>query len=221
MQASYDRVAGEYAERIFDELKHKPLDRALLARFAEETRGLGPVCDLGCGPGHVARHLRGLGAEVFGIDLSIGMVEQARRLNPEIEFRQGDMLSLDADDGAWGGIVAFYSIIHVPPDELSRALRELWRVLQAGGVLLLSFHVGDETVHLDEWWGEEVSVDFFFFRQEEIEARLTTAGFEVEEVIRRPPYGDVEHQSQRAYVFARKPAARAADGWRNESFARR
>ena len=211
LQASYDRVAEEYAERIFDELRHKSLDRALLARFAEETRGLGPVCDLGCGPGHVARHLHGLGVEVFGIDLSAGMVEQARRLNPQIEFLQGDMLSLDADDEAWGGIVAFYSIIHVPPEEVPRALRELWRVLKAGGVLLLSFHVGEETIHLDEWWGEEVSVDFYFFRPGEIEDCLAAAGFEVEEVIQRPSYKDVEHQSQRAYVFARKPNVRVAN----------
>lgn len=221
MRSSYDRVAGEYAERIFDELKDKPLDRALLARFTEETRGLGPVCDLGCGPGHVARYLHGLGADVFGIDLSAGMVEQARRLNPEIDFREGDTLSLDVDDEAWGGIVAFYSIIHIPPDELLHALRELWRVLRGGGVLLLSFHVGEEIVHLDEWWGEEVSVDFYFFRPGEVVDCLAAAGFEVEEVVQRPPYEGVEHQSERAYVLARKPAVRSANDWRNEFFVRR
>jgi predicted TPR repeat methyltransferase len=72
---SYDRLAGEYARRLFDELNHKPLDRALLARFAQDIRELRPVCDLGCGPGHVTRHLRGLGVEAFGVDLSAGMVE--------------------------------------------------------------------------------------------------------------------------------------------------
>ena len=103
LRASYDRLAGEYAKHLFDELSHKPLDRQLLARFAQETRGLGPVCDLGCGPGHVTRYLRSLGAEAFGVDLSAGMVEQAGRLNPGIEFREGDMRSLDAEDGSWGG----------------------------------------------------------------------------------------------------------------------
>ena len=94
LQTSYDRVAEEYVKRIFDELEHKPLDRQLLDRLAERVRGLGPVCDLGCGPGHVARYLRDREVDVFGIDLSPGMVRQARRLSPEIEFTQGNMLAL-------------------------------------------------------------------------------------------------------------------------------
>jgi hypothetical protein len=50
LQASYTRVAAEYTRRIADELAHKPLDRQLLDRLAERVRGLGPVCDMGCGP---------------------------------------------------------------------------------------------------------------------------------------------------------------------------
>src|SRR6516165_8941440 len=114
VERSYDRVAEEYALRIFGELEHKPLDRQLLDRFAAEVEGLGPACDLGCGPGHVARYLHDRGVRVTGLDLSPAMVEQARRLNPGIAFRQGNMLALDVEHGAWGGIIAFYSIIHVP-----------------------------------------------------------------------------------------------------------
>jgi SAM-dependent methyltransferase len=202
---SYDRVAAEYALRIFGELEHKPLDRQLLDRFAERVQRLGPVCDLGCGPGHVARYLHDRGVQVTGLDLSAEMVEQARRLNPGIEFRRGNMLSLDLEDGAWGGIAAFYSIIHVPRTEIAIALAEMKRVLRPGGVLLLAFHVGDETVHLDEWWGQPVSLDFRFFRPEEMADSLRRAGFEVEEIVEREPYPDVEHPSRRAYIFARKP----------------
>ncbi len=204
LRSSYDRLAGEYARHLFDELDRKPLDRELLARFAERTRGLGPVCDLGCGPGHVARHLRGLGAEVFGLDISPGMVEEARSRNPGIEFRQGDMLSLDAGDDSWGGVVAFYSIVHIPREELPLAFGEMRRVLKPGGRLLLSFHVGEETRHLDEMWGQEVSLDFHFFRTEDVGDLMRGAGFEVEEVVERPPYDeDVEVQTRRAYIFAR------------------
>jgi trans-aconitate methyltransferase len=88
LQGSYDRVAVEYAQRIYKELKHKPLDRQLLDRFAARVRGLGPVCDLGCGPGHGAYYLHRRGVQVAGVDLSSAMVEQARRLNPGIEFQQ-------------------------------------------------------------------------------------------------------------------------------------
>src|SRR5438128_1479673 len=95
VQTSYDRVADEYIERIFDELKHKPLDRQLLDRFAASVQHLGPVCDLGCGPGQVARYLSEQKAQVCSVDLSPEMVRRAQQLNPGIEFKQGNMLSLE------------------------------------------------------------------------------------------------------------------------------
>ena len=134
------------------------------------------------------------------------MVERARRLTPGVEFRQGDMMALDAPDGTWAGIAAFYSIIHIPRGDMARALGELRRVLRPGGLLLLAFHIGDDTIHLDEWWGQKVCVDFFFFRPDEVAGYLRAAGFEIEEIIEREPYPDVEHQSRRAYIFARRPA---------------
>src|SRR5215468_1483095 len=112
-QTSYDLVAEEYVRRIFDELQHKPLDRQLLERFAASVRDVGPACDMGCGPGHVARYLHDRGVAVCGVDLSPAMVDRAQRLTPSVEFRQGDMLALDVPDGIWAGIAAFYSIIHI------------------------------------------------------------------------------------------------------------
>lgn len=206
LQTSYSRVAQEYVERIFNELADKPLDRQLLDRLVEEVRGLGPICDVGCGPGHVARYLQSRGAQVCGIDLAPGMVEQARQLNPGIEFKQGNMLDLDVASEAWGGIAAFYSIIHIPREEVVAALGEFKRILKPGGLLLLAFHIGQEVVHLEEWWGEQVKLDFVFFQPAEMEKNLRLAGFEIQEVIQRAPYPDVEHQSQRAYIFARKPS---------------
>jgi SAM-dependent methyltransferase len=205
VQSSYDRVAAEYVQRISGELKHKPLDRQLLDRFAAAVRGLGPVCDLGCGPGHVARYLHDQGVHVIGVDLSSAMIDQARRLNPGIEFRQGNMLDLDIEDGAWSGVVAFYSIIHISRTDTVAALAEMKRVLRPGGRMLLAFHIGGETIHLDEWWGQPVSVDFHFFHPEEMADSLRIVGFEVEEIIEREPYPEVEYQTRRAYIFARKP----------------
>lgn len=206
-QHSYDVVADEYAERIFDELKHKPLDRQLLDRFAAAVRGLGPACDMGCGPGHVARYLHERGVPVCGVDMSPAMVQRACELTPAVEFRQGDMMTLDRADETWAGIAAFYSIIHISPTDVPRALSELRRVLRPGGTLLLAFHVGDAPVHLDEWWGRKVCVDFFFYRSEAMAQSLRDAGFEVDEIIEREPYPDVEHPSRRSYIFARRPAA--------------
>ena len=206
-EASYDRVADEYVRRIADELEHKPLDRQLLDRFAATVRDVGLACDMGCGPGHVARYLQAHNVQVCGVDLSAELVERARRLNPGIEFQQADMMALDIPDEAWVGIVAFYSLIHIPRADMVQALRELRRVLRPGGVLLLSFHIGDETLHLDDWWGEKVCLDFFFFRSTEMASYLRAADFEVEEIVEREPYPEVEHQSRRSYIFARRTKA--------------
>lgn len=207
-RASYDRVAEEYAAHIAEELAGKPLDRALLACFVEQVGGLGIIADVGCGPGHVAAYVYELGAQVVGIDLSPEMVAVARQRSPAIPFEQGSMLALVVSDASWGGIVALYSIIHLPPEERPRALTEFFRALRPGGLLLLAFHIGDEQRHLDEWWGQEVSLDIWFLRPREIEALLREAGFTIEMSLARQPYApDVEHQSQRAYILARKPAA--------------
>jgi trans-aconitate methyltransferase len=101
IRESYDELADEYTRRIFNELQQKPFDRELLDRYANRVKGLGEVCDMGCGPGHVARYLHDVGIDVFGLDLSPGMLEQARRLNPEIRFLEGNMLGLDFQTKAW------------------------------------------------------------------------------------------------------------------------
>ena len=205
LRDSYDLVAEDYAEEFQSELDKKPFDRKMLDWLAERVGDLGVICDMGCGPGQVARYLHDVGAKACGIDLSQGMVQQAQRLNPGIPFEQGDMLALrDVADNSYGGIAAFYSIIHVPQQYIVQALRELGRVLQPGGTLLLTFHIGREVVHKDEWWGKEVNVDFMFCETGAIKADLATAGFELAEVIERDPYADVEYPSRRAYIFAQK-----------------
>jgi ubiquinone/menaquinone biosynthesis C-methylase UbiE len=147
IRGSYDRLAEEHASRILDELQYKPLDRALLDRFADEVGRQGEVCDMGCGPGHVARYLRDRGTNVFGLDLSPGMLEQARRRNPDIRFCEGNMLALELEDGTLAGITAFYAIVNIPTEYLPLVFREMERVLQPGGLLLLAFHTGDEILH--------------------------------------------------------------------------
>jgi SAM-dependent methyltransferase len=204
IRESYDHLAEEYTRRIFGELQHKPLDRELLDRFAKQTRGQGDVCDMGCGPGHVARYLRDAGASVFGLDLSPGMLEQARKLNPDIAFREGNMMSLDIADGMIAGIAAFYAIVNIPKTILAVVFREMARVLRPGGLLLLAFHAGDEVIQEEELWGHKLSMSFLFFQPSEIQLDLEAAGFVIEEVVEREPYPDVEYPSRRAYILARK-----------------
>ena len=204
--SGYDLVAEEYARRIYDELQHKPLDCRLLDRFAESTRNVGVACDLGCGPGHIARYLHERGILVCGMDLSAGMVERARRLNPGIEFNQGDMRALPVKDHTWAGIAAFYAIVNLPPRDLVQALREILRALVPGGRLLLSFHIGKDTSQVEDLWDSGAALEFHFLRMETVVGYIRGAGFEIEEIIEREPYAPVvEYQSRRAYIFAHKP----------------
>lgn len=202
VRASYDRMADEYARRIAGELAHKPVDRALLDAFAERVRGAGHVVDAGCGPGHVTRYLADRGVDASGLDLSPGMIEQAESLHPGIPFRAGDMTALDARDGAWAGAVAYYSLIHLPRPAVVGALREFGRVLRPGAPLFIAFHAGDETRHMDEWWGRPVHLDFVFFSVAEMTGYLRETGFTVEQVTEREPYPGVEAPTRRAYILA-------------------
>jgi SAM-dependent methyltransferase len=199
---SYDSAANAYAEHLFMELEQKPLDRHILDRFAEAVGGQGLVADLGCGPGHVAKYLHERGVTVCGIDLSPEMVRCATRLCPGLEFQVGDMRSLDLPDASLAGIVAFYSIVHFEASELGAVFSESRRVLAHDGSMLLAFHVGDQTVHVDDLWGQPVNLDFRFHRPSDVTSALRAAGFTVTESAEREPYEGVEYPSRRCYLLS-------------------
>jgi SAM-dependent methyltransferase len=201
-RAGYDRLAAEYARRLGDELARKPLECQLLDRFAAGSAGR--VGDVGCGPGQVARYLHDRGTAVLGFDLSHAMVAEARRLHPALPFAQADMRALPLADGALGGIAAFYSLIHIPRAEMVTTLRELRRAVRPGGRLLAGFHQGRETVHVEALWDVPIDIDFVFFEPREMADYLAGAGFTVEEIIERAPYPEIEAQTRRAYILARR-----------------
>lgn len=161
IRTSYDTVAADYAELVRPAFADDVLGRATLGAFAELVRasGAGPVVDVGCGPGHVTAHLRSLGVDAFGVDLSPGMVEVARRNHPGLRFETGTMTALELADGGLGGVLAWYSIIHTPPEVLPAVFAEFHRVLAPGGHVLLGFHVGDERRRKEEGYGHAISLD--------------------------------------------------------------
>jgi SAM-dependent methyltransferase len=158
----------------------------LLAAFAEMVSG--PVADLGCGPGHVTAHLHGLGCAAFGVDLSAEMVAVARRAYPAVSFSQGDMTQLDITTGSLGGIVAFYSTIHLPPDLLPLALAEFARVLAPDGQILLAFQTGaGEVRHQTDWHGHAVALEHYRRTPADVTARLAAADLHVHTTVTRDP----------------------------------
>jgi SAM-dependent methyltransferase len=207
VQTSYDNVAREYADKLYGELAGKPFDRERLGLFARRVKD-GRVCDLGCGPAQIARYLRDRGVDAFGVDLSAGMLAQARRLNPDLQLVQSSMLALGLRSEVLDGIAAFYCILHIPRVHVSSALGEMHRVLKPGGLLLITFHIGTNSTHLDELFGKPVNMDAAFFTTAEVCDCLQAAGFRVEEALERDPYDpEIEYQSRRSYILAVRPGA--------------
>lgn len=205
-RTSYDTIARPYTEQFSDWLGGRPLDLALVTAFAELVRAAGtaPVADVGSGPGHVTARLDGLGVPVFGVDVSPGMVALARQAYPGLRFHVGSMTALDLPDGTLGGILALYSIIHVPDDHLPTAFTEFHRVLAPGGHVLLGFQSGDEEehLHLAERFGREISLDYYWRTPEAVAEQLVKAGLRVQARVLREPADD--ETRPRAYVLARK-----------------
>ncbi|AXI80747.1 class I SAM-dependent methyltransferase [Peterkaempfera bronchialis] len=204
-RTAYDAVAVEYARLFSTSLETQPLSRALLAAFAELVRAAdaGPVADLGCGPGHVTAHLHGLGLSAFGIDLSPAMIALARQAHPDLRFDQGSMTDLDLPDGSLGAIVAWYSVIHTPPERLPETLAEFHRVLAPGGHLLLAFQAGDEPLIPAQAFDHKVTLAYRWSPDGLAEV-LGRAGFaEKARLVRQP---DENERFQQGHLLARRTA---------------
>lgn len=201
-RASYDAIAADYAEFFADELDARPLDRAMLAAFAELAGAGGPVADVGCGPGRVTVLLHDLGLDAYGVDLSPGMLAVARKRYPHLRFEQGTMTALDVADGGLAGLVAWYSVIHIAPDQRPAVFAEFRRALAPGAPLLLAFQVGDEALHVAEALGHAISLEFQRLRPERIAAELTSAGFAVTATLVRERIG--RDKVPQAFVLAQR-----------------
>lgn len=197
IRESYDTVADAYARRVPAPAGLDPVSRAMLAAFAELVRPLGPVADLGCGPGKVTAHLAALGVQVFGVDLSPRMVALARAAHPELRFTTGSMTALDIATGELGGVLAYYSTHHTPPRHLPAVFAEIHRTLAPGGVLMLAGHVG-EGEHLrpaGAYGGHPVSYESYLLPPDRIAGLLAEAGLVVRTRMVREPEGTSTRRS--------------------------
>ncbi|MEA5363735.1 class I SAM-dependent methyltransferase [Amycolatopsis sp., V23-08] len=202
-RTSYDTVASSYAEIVRDAVTTQPYLRTALALFAGQADG--PVVDVGCGPGHFTAHLASLGLDVAGVDLSPSMIELAREAYPGIRFEVGSMTDLRLGDASVAGVLAFWSLIHVPDDAVPGVLGHFHRVLRPGGRAVIGYHVGDESrLKTQGYGGHPMKVHVHRRRPEQVGALVRDAGFEIEAEWLLSPDDDVPQ----AILFARRPPLR-------------
>jgi SAM-dependent methyltransferase len=188
VRASYDRSADAYVETGMGDLSGETWLRAALRAFAEQVRGLGPVLDVGCGPGHVTAHLAGLGVDARGFDLSPRMIEHARRLYPHLSFEVASATALDVAPGSLGGVLGWWSLFHLPREVLPQVLSAFAAALVPGGVALIGTHVGSgEKVRTEGYGGVPVRWTSRYWQPDELADLLVRAGLDVVADLRLPP----------------------------------
>ncbi|MER5429692.1 class I SAM-dependent methyltransferase [Streptomyces sp. NPDC002588] len=212
-RTSYDAIADEYARDFPDALAHRHLDRAVVSGFADLVRARGgnePVADVGSGPGYVTARLDALGLPVFGVDVSPRMVALASRAHPHLRFHVGSMTGLDLPDRSLAGLLALYSLIHVPDEQLPTVFGEFRRVLAPGGYLLLAFQTGhgeEQHLALGARAGQRISLDCFWRDPEVVAGGLGAIGLEVQASVVLEPDEGAEPQRPRAFLLARRPGS--------------
>ena len=173
---------GAMAERYIELIRCTPMpadDLAIIARHLSIRPGA--VLDVGCGPGHLTAYLRSLGVDAFGLDQVSEFIDHARVSYPTGRFALGSMRQLPVPDGCVAGILAWYSLIHLPPDDLDGVLAELRRALAPAGRLVVGFFDGDEVVAF-----EHRVVTAYYWPVDAFTERLRAAGFTEIERLRRP-----------------------------------
>jgi ubiquinone/menaquinone biosynthesis C-methylase UbiE len=200
----YDTVATSYAELVVGPAVERDLDRAMIAEF--EARVAAHPCvrvlDAGCGTGRMTARLADAGLAVAGVDLSPGMLGIARAHFPGTVFTVGRLQALPYGDASFGGVLAWYSVIHTPPSGLPAVFAELHRVLQPHGHLLLGFQAGRGTRRVPHAYGHEIELHAQLHEPHQVAEQLRATGLEVAAELTRAPQGERHPQ---AFVLARRP----------------
>ncbi|MEV0012736.1 class I SAM-dependent methyltransferase [Streptomyces sp. NPDC051840] len=208
VRTSYDTVATAYAEQVKSPAELDPLSRGMLAVFAEmvRTEDLGPVADLGCGPGKVTAHVAELGVRVFGLDLSPRMIGLARQAHPGLDFVVGSMTAPPVRENSLGGVLAYYSTHHTPLETLPLVFEGIRRSLAPGGLLMMAGHLGDDELRrpTQAYGGLPVSFETHLLRPDRIVALLEQSGLTVVARLLEP--GTVKGRTGGTFL-ARKPAS--------------
>jgi SAM-dependent methyltransferase len=192
---AYASVAELYIELFGTSEQVHADDLAFIGRHLGDQSGT--VLDIGCGPGHITGYLRSLGVDATGIDMVPEFIAHARAAHPSGRYQLGSMENLDVASHSIDGILAWYSLIHLPPQNLDGVLAEFRRAMVPAGTLVLGRFDGDEVASFDH-----KVVTAYRWPLDELSERLTRAGFTEVERLQRPSEGDRRPHAAIAAVAA-------------------
>jgi SAM-dependent methyltransferase len=201
VRQAYASVAELYIELFGTSQQVHADDLAFIGRHLASRPGT--VLDLGCGPGHLTGHLRSLGVDARGIDLVPEFIAHARAAHPSVEFELGSMESIPVADHSVDGILAWYSLIHLPPPDLDGVLAELRRAMAPAGTLVLGVVDADDVDDAGEVTAfDHKVVTAYRWPLDELSERLTRAGFLEVDRQQRPRDGDLRPHAALAAIAA-------------------
>ncbi|MEU8227692.1 methyltransferase domain-containing protein [Kribbella sp. NPDC048915] len=206
IQGSYNAAATDYHQVLKDYHRQDPFELGALEYFARLIDD-GPVGDLGCGTGRITAYLAGQGLDVFGVDLTPGMIEVARQEYPELRFEVGSLYGLDLKDDELAAALAWYSLVHTPREDLPLVFAELYRVLRPGGVLIHGFKVGDGSRPLKQAYGHDLDLEVYMYDVADVAGLLARAGFAEVATLTRAALPGEKDAAQAAHIV-RKPGTR-------------
>ncbi|MDG4831234.1 class I SAM-dependent methyltransferase [Solwaraspora sp. WMMD1047] len=209
LRDAHDVLSEWYAKNLAGLLESMPVERAMLDMFAELTLAVGvEVADVGCGTGRLLPYLAGRGLSPRGVDLSPGMIEVARRDNPGFGYEVADLRELPFEDASLAGVVCWFSLIYLAPDDRDRAFAELARVVRPGGYLVTAFKLGDGTLRRNGP-STALGVDFdrYWLSAREMEDRFAAAGLDLIFQGSTPPEGQ---EPPYGYLLVRRTGSGSA-----------
>lgn len=189
VEAAYGSPSFDAEGLLGTAVSPKDPDRRVIEPWARTLSGR--ILDVGSGTGRWTGHLAKLGHHVEGLEPANRLVELARAEHPSVVFHRGTISDLTECPGRWAGMLAWYSVIHMGPDELPNALAALHAGLEHGGSLLLSFFAGSQL----ETFDHPVAAAYRWPMRQMAQA-LADAGFEVTDQHWDPP-------APHAYMSAR------------------
>lgn len=188
---TYNRYAKIYADYTSAKLL-----QFQLTNFISMLPTKGKVLDAGCGAGRDSAYLKEEGLDVVSVDLSEGMIEEAKKLG--VNPVNGDLLNMKSNE-EFDGIWCMATLADVPKTEAVALLKNFHKALKVNGILYIAVKEGEgEQVIQKERYGN-LPRFYAFYKKNELEELLKNNMFEIVESVQSNDEG-----TEWLEVFAKK-----------------